>query len=68
MKEYDYVQAAIDTIDGQQFQNRSRAIAAAGVLFTVSFSAGPRREQSLQVTADKTAVSATRARYSACFS
>src|SRR5216683_6994473 len=68
IKEYDYLQAAIDTIDGQRFQNRSWAIAAAGVLFTVSFSACPQREQSLQVTADRTVVSATRARSAHCFS
>ena len=36
MKEHDYVQGAIDKIDGQRFQNRSWAITAAGVLFTVS--------------------------------
>jgi len=67
MEEYDYLLAAIDKIAGQRLQNRSWAIAAAGVLFTVSFSAGPRREQSLQVTADRTVVSATRARSARCF-
>src|SRR5258707_14999692 len=68
MEEYDYLQAAIDKIDGQRLQNRNCAKAAAGVLFTVSFSAGPRREQSLQVTADRTGVTATRARSARCFS
>jgi hypothetical protein len=39
LKEYDYLQSAIDKIDGLRFQIRNWATAAAGALFTVSLSA-----------------------------
>jgi hypothetical protein len=39
MKDYGYVQSAIDKIDGQRFQIRNWAIVSAGALFTVSLSA-----------------------------
>lgn len=39
MKEYEYLQAAIDKIDGQRFQIRNWTIIAAGALFTASLSA-----------------------------
>jgi len=38
MKEYNYLQAAVDKLDGQRFQIRNWAIAAAGILFTASVS------------------------------
>jgi hypothetical protein len=39
MEEYDYLQTAIDKIDGQRFQIRNWTIIAAGALFTASLSA-----------------------------
>jgi hypothetical protein len=38
MREYGYLQAVIDKIDGQRFQIRNWTIAAAGILFTASIS------------------------------
>lgn len=39
MKEYDFLQPAIDKIDGQRFQIRNWSIIASGALFTASLSA-----------------------------
>lgn len=50
MKEYKYLQAAIDKIDGQRFQIRNWAIVAAGALFTASLSAKIPLTSGIQLT------------------